>query len=208
MFSFSFLYSQKKLELSIGYGYYLSNSENSFKIMGDKSFNSYLFCGFAYQRENVLGINFRFEYNYHQIKEENVISFSRFSHGEYSWTGDLSAISHNIDLNYFGNISKYLFYGIGPSFVITNRILEVNQVLPIYENHSTYDKLAASGLGINGYLDVQIPITSDKNYFYFTSKFKLRYTYSIWFNEGIRKLDDYYQEYFTTQLSIGLGYSF
>lgn len=208
IFSFSSIYSQNKLDLNVGYGYYLSNSENSFKIIGDENFSSYLFYGFAYQRENLLGINFRFEYNYHQINKENVISFYSFSHGEYSWTGDLSIISHNIDINYFGNFSKYLFYGIGPSFVITNRILEIRQVQPVHENNNIYDKLAASGLGINGYLSVQIPLTNDKNYFYFTSMLKLRYTYSIWYDEGIRELDDYYQEYFTTQLSIGVGYSF
>jgi hypothetical protein len=45
-------------------------------------------------------------------------------------------------------------------------------------------------------------------YFFFTSKLKIRYTYSIWFDEGIRNLDNYHQEFLATQISVGLGYPF
>jgi len=207
--SFSSIYPQNGLEINVGYGYYLSNSENSLKITGNEKFSSFLFYGFTYQTKNIFGYNLMVEYNFHQIKKKNVISFYRYSNeGTVSWSGDLSIVSHNIDFDYVGSINKYLFYGIGPSFVIVNRILEVRRISFIIKNPVLYDKLASSGLGINGYLGILIPLTKDKNYFYFTSKLKLRYTHSIWFDKGIRELDNYYQEYLTTQLSVGVGYSF
>ncbi len=210
MLSFSSIYAQNKIELNIGPGYYLKNSENAMKIMGEENFNSYFLYGFAYQRDNIWGMNLRVEYNYHRLINKNVISFYSYSHGvESSGSGDLSFVNHNIDLNYVGKINKYFFYGFGPSFVITNRIIEIKRILPInWPRDLLYDKLASSGLGANGYFSFQIPFTVAEKDFYFTSKLKLRYTYSIWFDEGMRKLDNYYQEFFETEFLIGLGYSF
>ncbi len=70
------------------------------------------------------------------------------------------------------------------------------------------DKLASSGLGVNGFLEFSISLDNSGIYFFFTSKLKIRYTYSIWFDEGIRNLDNYHQEFLATQISVGLGYSF
>jgi hypothetical protein len=54
---------------------------------------------------------------------------------------------------------------------------------------------------------LNIPL-SENSKFSIITKLKLRYTYSIWFDEGIRKLDNYHQEFLTSQLSLGIGYSF
>jgi hypothetical protein len=204
LFSISFIQSQNKVNINFGYGIYLSNSENSLKIVGDESFRSYLHYGFTYQRENLLGHNLMFEYSYHQITLEDALIFVRT--GEHDPTpigyfgADVSLVSHNFDLNYISDFGQYFSYGIGPSFIIANRIIDIEETL--------YDKLASSGIGINGLIEFTLPFSESENYFFFTSMFKLRYTYSIWIDEGIRKLDDYHQEFLTTQISIGLGYSF
>ena len=112
-FSFSLTYAQNKIELNFGSGYYLSNSENSFKIMRDKKFSSYLFYGFSYQRKNLLGLNFEFEYNYHKIIKENTIVFvfpgcdicESVSSG-----GDVSLINHTFDLSFVGEFTDILKY--------------------------------------------------------------------------------------------------
>lgn len=207
-FCFSTIYSQINLEINGGLGRYLIHSENSQNIMGNKEFDNNIFYGFSIQKENLLGINLKFEYTFHKMIEENVISFYRYSHGDYSWIGDISYLNHNFDFNYIGNINSYLFYGIGPSFVITNRIFEVKQELPISQNKVVYDKLASSGIGLNSCIEFIYPSTKLKNSFFIISKLKLRYTHSLWFDKGIRKLDDYYQEFFTINLSLGIGYLF
>lgn len=212
LFSCTYLYSQNKIDANIGYGHYLSNSENSMNIMGEKRFASYLFYGFSYQRDNFLGINLIINYSYHQINEENLFRFVYYiGDGEpppTTITGDIRHISHNVDFNYAGNFNKYFSYGVGVSFVIANRILSLVRIVNDKETLILYDKLASSGIGVNSFAMFSVPFTKDKNYFYFTSMLKFRYTYSVWFDEGIRDLDNYYQEYFTTQLSIGVGYSF
>jgi len=207
--AYSFIYSQNKVNLNFGYGIYLSNSENSTKIMGEESFRSYLFYGITYQREDLLGLNLMFEYSYHQITKEDALTFVITGPNDPYPIGTVgmpvSLISHTFDFNYVGNISQYFSYGIGPSFIIANRIIDLEGV---FSNSGLYDKLASSGLGLNGFLEFSIPFTESENYFFFTSKLKLRYTYSIWFDEGIRNLDNYHQEFLTTQISIGVGYSF
>ena len=204
LFSTSIINSQNRIGINVGYGYYLSNSENSTIIMGDKKFQSFVLYDFSYQRDSLFGFNLLFEYSYQQITKKNIIEFIIYDPGPFpdlqQHFGDIKLISHNFDLDYVVKINNYLSYGIGPSFIIANRILEVDTVL--------YDKLASSGLGINGFAELSVPITGSKNYFFFTSKLKFRYTHSIWFDKGIRNLDDYHQEYFTVQILGGIGYAF
>ncbi|MFO7447303.1 MAG: hypothetical protein R6W90_13115 [Ignavibacteriaceae bacterium] len=209
------VFSQNKLSLNIGSGYYLNNSENSLDIVGDKRYKFYLFYGFAYERENILGFDLMFEYNYHQMVKKDVLTF--VYSGEASpdpsgfFSADVSLINHNFDFTCTGRISSYFLYGIGPSFVITNRTIEVDlpdNIGAVQSKMDFYDKLASSGIGLNGFLEFRIPLDNNPNYFFFTSKLKLRYTYSIWFDEGLRNLDDYYQEFLTMHLSAGVGYSF
>jgi len=209
LFANSFIQSQNKVNINFGYGIYLSNSENSLSIVGDESYRSYLHYGFTYQRDNILGFNLMFEYSYHQITEEDALTFiitSEVSPDPIGTVGlDVALISHTFDFSYIGSINQHFTYGIGPSFIIANRVIDLEEVLL---RRGLYDKLASSGLGLNGFLEFSIPFNKSENYFFFTSKLKLRYTYSIWFDEGIRNLDNYHQEFLTTQLSIGVGYSF
>ncbi|GAB6282373.1 MAG: hypothetical protein STSR0008_11180 [Ignavibacterium sp.] len=200
----SIIKPQNKININIGYGYYLSNSENSTQIMGDKNFESFVLYNINYSRENFLGFNIIFDYSYQEITKKDVIEFQIYDPSPVphppSIFGDIKLINHNIDIDYFAKINKIFSLGIGPSFVITNRILEVDTLL--------YDKLASSGLGVNCYMEVFVPFSKSEDYFFFTSKLKFRYTHSIWFDEGIRNLDDYKQEYFTVQILAGIGYSF
>ncbi len=138
LFSTSIINSQNRISLNVGYGYYLSNSENSTKIMGDKKFQSFVLYDFSYQRDSLFGFNILFEYSYQQITKKNIIEFIRYEPSPFPapppYSGNIKLINHNFDLNYTAKINKYLSYGIGPSFIIVNRILEVDTVL--------YDKLS------------------------------------------------------------------
>lgn len=208
----SFISSQNKMSVNFGSGYYLSNSENTLKIMDDKKFRTYLVYGFTYQRENLFSYNLMVEYSYHQIIKKDVIEFITYNSSSPEPIGiiygDMSLISHNIDFDYVANINEYFSYGIGPAIVITSRILEIEDNVFEESNSSLYDKLASAGLGINAFFEVTYPLTESKNFFFITSKLKLRYTHSTWFDEGLRNLDNYSQEFITTQFSIGIGYSF
>jgi hypothetical protein len=213
-----FIYPQNKISINSGWGYYLNNSENSLKIMGDKRYKSYFQFGTAYQC-NIFGNTFMFEYTYHQMMKEDVIQFSRTAseldeNGNVVILGtigtDASIINHNFDLDYVGTINLDFSYGFGPSFIITNRIIEVEPYSTEGEvsTHSLYDKLASSGLGVNAFISYFIPFSDQPEHFFFNSMLKLRYTHSIWFDKGIRNLDNYKQEFLVFNLSIGIGYSF
>ena len=206
------VFAQNKVSINFGYGYYLKNSENSLKVMGDKKFQSHWFYGFAFQRDDILGLNLIIDYSYHQITKKDVLMFVRTSSASPevigSFGSDMSLISHNIDVDYTGKINEYFSYGIGPSFVIVNRIFKIDENNLEGYNLSFEDRLASSGLGANVFFDFTFPLNETKNFFFITSKLKLRYTHSIWFDKGIRNLDNYNQEFITLHLSLGVGYSF
>ena len=201
--SITFIYSQNKIGLNGGTGYYLLNSENSNSIVGSKQFKWFFHFGFSYQRENLLGYNILFEYSFQQITKNDALIFVRtneISPDPIGYFGmDLTLINHNFDFDVIENIDQYFNYGFGPSFVITNRIVDVAPL---------YDKLASSGIGVNGFLEVTLPFDESENYFFFNSRIKLRYTHSIWFDKGLRKLDDYSQDFFTSEIEAGIGYAF
>lgn len=196
--------SQNKINMNIGYGYFIVNSENSLRIMTDQKYHPYINYGIIYQRDNIWGYNIKIEYDYSKVIKDNVITFYRTGLDSPtiigSFGGDMTLINHNIDLDYVGRISDYFDYGFGPSFVITNRILSIEGYL--------YDKLASSGLGANVFIDANIPLSNEDDYFFLTSSLKFRYTHSIWFDKGIRDLDNYYQQFVTGQIQLGIGYAF
>lgn len=201
----SLAFSQNKISLNIGYGYYISNSENSLKIMENHKYKFFALYDLSYERDNLFGYDLMFEYSYQNIAKENAIKFVRSSDASpnpagYIW-GNIALVTHNLDFDYISNISNYFSFGIGPSFIIVNRIIDA-------ENKMLYDKLASSGLGLNGFVQLNIPFSKRKNNIFFSSKLKFRYTHSIWFDKGIRNLDSYNQEFFTTQILAGLGYAF
>jgi hypothetical protein len=206
----TFVYSQNKISLNGGTGYYLLNSENSNSIVGSKQFKWFFHFGFTYQRENLLGYNLLFEYSFHQMTKDDAIIFVRTGEGSPEPLGyigmDLTLINHNFDFDLIENINQYFNYGFGPSFVITNRIVETNE--NAFGEHNLYDKLASSGIGVNGFLEVNLPLDESENYFFFNFRVKLRYTHSIWFDKGLRKLDDYSQDFFTSEIEVGIGYAF
>lgn len=191
---------QNKINVNIGGGYYLINSENSLNMIENSKYRFFLLYDLSYQNSNIFGYNLIFEYSYQKIEKKNIIQFVSSSQtGQYSFWGNASLISHNFDLDYIGNISRYFSYGVGPSFIIINRIFSIQYL---------YDKLASSGLGVNGFIDLNIPLSSGKNYIFFSSKLKFRYTHSIWYDKGIRNLDNYHQDFLTTQILAGVGFAF
>ena len=208
-----FIYSQNRVSINVGPGYYLLNSENSNLVVGEKRFKWYLQFGLAYQRNDILGTSLLFEYCYNQSTKEDALIFVRTSEIGPEPIGyfgaDVSLTNHNFDIDYVGSINNLLAFGGGLSFVITNRTVDTGDLLIGEEGSiSLYDKLASSGIGLNTFLNFSIPFNESEKYFFFTSKIKLRYTHSIWFDEGNRKLDDYYQDFITSELSVGFGYSF
>jgi len=212
LFADYFINAQNKITANAGYGYYLSNSENSLRIMGDKRYKSYFHFGFAFQRGDLVGLNLMLEYSYHQMEKEDALEFfitSSFDPEiQYKVASDASILSHNFDLDYIGSIGSYFSYGFGPSFVIINRIIEVNNAYTEAGLKSFYDKLASSGLGANAFFDFSVPFTEAREFFFITSKIKFRYIHSIWFDKGLRNLDDYKQEFLVFNFSVGIGYAF
>ena len=209
-----FICAQNRVDLHDTPGIYVLNSENSMRMMQEENetFRFFGSIGFSYLKQNFFGYDIIFEYNFRYELKDNLLEFVWTDEtGEELGTfyADIRLVNHNFDFSYLKNINQFFSYGFGPSFVITNRIIELDKPLNVGPNGKSnfYDKLASSGLGVNAFLEFSIPFGLKSN-FMFISRFKIRYTHSIWFDEGLRELDDYYQEFLTTELSLGIGYKF
>ena len=208
-FFFTPLSAQDKLTFDLGAGYFLRNSENGLNIMYDKNYKEYYIAGLAWQVNNVSGYNMLFEYNFQYIRKNNITKLqSTDAEGNVfdTFPLDVALINHFLDIDFYDPYTENISFAWGPSLVLTHRIIEISDLPKVTEisKDSFYDRLASFGLGINGLVEYKISVDTDMS---FISKLKLRYSHSLLFDEGLRKLDDYNQEFFTAQLTIGVQFS-
>lgn len=209
----TFSFSQNSITLNFGYGYFLHNSENSMKVMGDKKFDSHLTYGVSFTKKNIIGLDLSFDYSYSETVKENTLVFYIVGPDNPtiidSYGADVSFLTHTFDLSYSAHISPYLSAGIGPTLVFANKIIELETpVLEGGSSKSIYDKLASACIGGNAFLEFIIPLSDADKYFFLSSKLKVRYAHSFWFDEKGRILDNYKQEFLDTLITLGLGYTF
>ncbi len=197
LFINSFVNAQSFLGVEAGYGGYLLNSENDLHLLADHKMSDYYIGGLTYQFPINSDYSLSADYNFTSRTIEGLYkSEIRDDNNEYVGTvnTDYSLLHHSFDFILKSqDESKKVSYGLGPTFVITNRILG--------ENTNWFDKLASSGLGVCGTLEVLEPISLNSDQFTYTVQVKLKYTHSVWFDKGIRKLDGYMQEFVMLQLS-------
>lgn len=205
------IYSQNRITFNFGYGYFLYNSENSMKIMGDKKFDSHLSYGVRFLRKDILGLDISLGYSFSESVKKRTLIFYRTDPNSPtivdSYGSDVTLLTHTIELNYYTQITSYLSAGIGPTFLFANRILEAN--FPGEgAKFNIYDKLASACIGGNVFVEFTIPLNDAENYFFLSPKLKAVYAHSFWFDEKGRILDNYKQEFLDTQISVGVGYNF
>jgi hypothetical protein len=195
-------------------GLSLFNSENSMKIIGDKSIVWFPGFSVGYERENVWGYNFYFEYNVTYNKVADVLSFARITPDSPvidSWGADLILSLNNIDVGIKDDLTDNLSYAFGPtvtfagrSFVIDNAPRIPGETL----SNNIDDRLVSLCLGVNTYFYFQVPFSSGTSYPFFFSSLKFRYLHSVLFDKRGSNVDNYYQSFLFSQLNLGIGYNF
>ena len=209
------LYSQNKIYLSMNPGLSLFNSENSMKLIGDKSIDWFPGMSIGYERDNLWGYNLYCEYNITYKKVENVIVWSRTAPDSPdiidTYGSNLVLSLYNFDFGIKDNIIEDLSYAFGPtvafasrSFVIDDAPRTPGETL----SNNIDDRLVSLCAGINASLNLQIPFSTGSNYLFFYSSLKFRYLHSLWFDARGRNVSDYYQSFLFSQLNLGLGYNF
>jgi hypothetical protein len=206
-FSFSLftnLYSQNQITVSPVIGLYLYNSENSLPVMGDE--NYLLNYGFeiSYRNKNLFGYIIQFDYSYLYSGIDEVIKFVRTGEGfpdPIVFYSDVSLSLNTFDISLNDKLGNIFSYGFGLSFSIVNRSIIIG--------YSDFvDRLASFNIGLNGIIDMRIPLSNNAEYWYFYSGLKFRYLHGFFYDEGLRDLDDYEQDFVTANLAIGIGYNF
>jgi len=194
------VHSQNQVSIRPIIGVYIYNSDNASKVMGEKNFLIQYGFGFNYESENVLDYNLQIEYSFLFSKRDNTLEFVK---GGPEPTGyfytDVSLYNHNLDFSLKDDLLEWLSIGIGPTLSVVNRSVEIE---------GFEDRLASFCLGINGLLQIVIPFSDISKDWFFTGSAKIRYLHGIWYDKKGRNLDDYSQNYLTSNFSIGLGYDF
>lgn len=193
----SFINAQSFLGVEAGYGGYLLNSENDLHLLADHKMTDYYFGGLTYQFPINSDYSLSADYNFTSRTIEGLYE-NEFWDDNMTYlrtvNTDYTLLHHSYDFVLKSlDDSKKVSYGFGPTFVITNRILG--------EGTDWYDKLASSGIGVCATLELVEPLQIDSDNLTYNIQAKLRYTHSVWFDKGIRKLDGYKQEFVMLQLS-------
>jgi hypothetical protein len=108
---------------------------------------------------------------------------------------------NTLDISINGKLGDIFSYGFGPSFSVVNRSI-------IIDHDNFIDRLASFNIGLIGLIDMRIPFSDNMDYLYFYSGLKFRYLHGFFYDEGLRDLDDYEQNFVTANLAIGIGYNF
>jgi hypothetical protein len=210
----SCLYPQNKIYLSMNPGLSLFNSENSMKLIGDKTIDWFPGVSIGYERENVWGYNLYFEYNVTYNKVADVLSFVRTSPDSPvidSWGADLILSLNNFDIGIKDNLTDNLSYAFGPTVTFASRSFVIDDAPRIPGetlSNNIDDRLESLCLGVNASLNFQVPFSSGTSYPFFYSGLKFRYLHSIWFDARGRNVSNYYQSFLFSQLNLGIGYNF
>jgi hypothetical protein len=173
--------------------------------MGDE--NYLLNYGFeiSYRNKNLFGYIIQFDYSYLYSEIDDVLKFVRTGEGSPDPIGvfysDVSLSLNTLDISVNGKLGNIFSFGFGPSFSIVNRSV-------IIEYSDFVDRLASFSIGIIGLIDMRIPFSKATDYWYFYSGLKFRYLHGLFYDEGLRVLDDYNQNFITGNFSIGIGYYF
>jgi hypothetical protein len=185
------------------------------QTIGDKSIGWFPGLSLAYERENMWGLNWHFEYNYSRAKVEDILDFIVTGPGGpteiSSFSADLILSVHSIDLAIYYRAYEWLSFAIGPTVSLINRTIAIDRIPtpdPLGQARGFEDRLASIGVGVNGSASVEIPFDDVPPYFFFYSILKARYVHSAWFDNRGRNLENYHQSFLTGQWNIGLGYNF
>jgi len=208
---FTNLLAQNQITVSPVIGLYLYNSENSLPVMGDG--NYLLNYGFelSYRNKNLYGNIIQVDYSYLFSSEDNVLTFEIYdpspnpNPNRFFYT-DVSLSFNNLDISINGNLGSIFSFGFGPSFAILNRSIIVENADIDHEDF--VDRLASFNIGIIGLMDMRIPLSKNTEYWYFYSGLKFRYLHGFFYDEGLRDLEDYNQNFVTANLALGIGYNF
>ena len=208
------LSAQKKIYISYNPGISLFNSENSKKTTGDKHIRWFPGISLACAVENLWGLNVSLGYDYSSKRIYDVQAFARTGPTGPEIIGysnaDLILACHNFDISLYDKANDWLSFGAGPTLSFVNRSIVIDD-LPSsgFENtdRSFEDRLLSLCLGFNYSVNIEVPLETGTQHFFFFSALKLRYLHSVWFDDRGRNLDNYHQSLLFGQLCIGLGYN-
>lgn len=179
--------------------------------MGDEDY--LLNYGFevSYENKNLLGYDIQFSYSYLYSRIDNVLEFritNEIDPAIYLYT-DVLLTLNNLDISVNGNFGNIFSFGCGPSFAIVNRSIIVEKAYFNGEEIVDFkDRLASFNIGLIGLINMNIPFSKSKEYWYFYTGVKIRYLHGFFYDEGIRDLSNYSQNFVTANLAIGIGYNF
>lgn len=190
---------QSLLGIEAGYGGYLFNSENDLTILQDHPVHTFYVLGLNYGFDINENWSLSMDYDFRSGGQDRVFQQTIFDQNGYptdkTINYDYELLHHSFDLIMKTNSnSDWFSWGFGPSLVITNRKLG--------EGTNIYDKLASSALGICGTFEMKEPVKFNLDRMTYNFQAKMRYSHSVWFDEGIRKLDGYHQDFVSFQVGV------
>ena len=207
------MWAQQTLLLSLDPGLNIHNSENSLKTIGNKALDWSPGFSAGYEGVCLWGVALRLEYSYTRSSAHNALEFAiAGSSGPEpiaSFGSDLSFTTNNLDIAAIVQPEPFLILAIGPTLALAHRTIEFTEP-PSEEFSAIYfqDRLTSLCLGVNGAVDLRVPLENGPQHLFLFAGIRLRYLHSVLFDKRGRDLGNYSQSQFFGRLSVGLGCTF
>lgn len=193
---------QDDIGITCGVGAYAYNTENEYAIT--KNENYILNFTFAAYYVRALSANYRINvsYNFMFSKINDALLFAITAPnvpealGQYGV--DIKLMFNMFDFNLDVKLNKNYYISMGPTLALVFRSL-------VIDHHSFKDELASVCGGLNVVAAWYYPIDNSK--MYYQMGIKTRFLTGLFFDRGMRNIDDYNQSFITVNLELGLGFS-
>jgi hypothetical protein len=186
------------------------HTENSMAIVGDKRIKSFtgFSVGYGYEWGEQTDLDVEFSYLRRTIGQVQTFDFYSPDNPETPTTtqADLRYSYYICDLAVKYKVSDIMTIGIGPSYAIINRSVEVVPFVSGNQTINYRDELSSRALGVNTSIQGKI-LLDNKEKIGLILEAKPRFLYSIWFDEGGRDLSNYRQISVTVDFCAGISYA-
>jgi hypothetical protein len=204
-----YMKAQHTITPTATYGAYLFNSENGSLFLQGRTFRQIFGGGlkYSYTIKDNRALVSELLYSSSSMEAEYGINFTTayIPSGETPYIDTkISLEEYTLDFGIEQGISNNYIFGLGPSIAIVHRIISTSDNNP-FSISALVDDLCSTHLGAYGYVQLLSRITSNESLI-LAFTIKIRYTHSIYFDNGGRNLDNYSQSYLRLLGSLGIRF--
>ncbi len=216
IFIVSLLPAQQKFFFSLNPGASLYTTENSSKVIGEKSIEWFGGGSIGYETSDLFETNLRFTYDvaFTQVNDALKFFFTSDKGPDVidTFGADYLLYLHNVDVTQQFKLDDQFSFSFGPTLSWVNRSIIIHDIPRFSEigpaTMGFEDRLATLCAGAAASVTMEVPFDDTPEHLFFFAGIKSRILFSLWTDARGRNVSNYRQEFILAQINVGIGYSY